>query len=177
MWLLQAYTQLNTLYGQLQSKGRYLESLYNAEAFNGILSLNVSSLSLNPGDQTLYVSITGKPFGRITYGGNSDLLALAFPTATQGADPTLSTMGQSCSVRTARTPFCADLTIVFDDQLLLYASGDGMERRTFGLNVEAVAPFDNYPFDVYVATGAVKVSGLIGSGCLGTGIGSVRSQA
>lgn len=163
----QAYAELNKLYGKLQSQERYLESFYYGEAYNGIIALNVSSLNLNPSDQTLYLSITGRPFGPITYRGNSDLLALAFPTATPGADPTLSTMGQSCSVRTARTPFCGDLTVVFGDQLLLYASGDGMARRTFGVNMEAVAPYDNYPFDVYVATGLVKVGScsLHAGGC------------
>jgi hypothetical protein len=156
--LLQAYNSLNELYAQRLSQERYVESFFYGEAFNGIIALNVTSLNLNPSDQTLYLSITGRPFGPITYRGNSDLLALAFPTATPGADPKLSTMGQSCSVRTARTPFCGDLTVVFGDQLLLYASGDGMARRTFGVNMEAVAPYDNYPFDVYEAKGLVKVS-------------------
>lgn len=109
----------------------------------------------------MYFSVMGQPYGGITYKDNNNLLGLRLPTATAGVDPSETSPVQSC--RLAFTPgwACGDMKLNFGSQILSYSTGDAIDRQVLAVDVSATAPLDNYPFDMYTATGIVKVSMLM----------------
>ncbi len=135
-----------------------LDASQDLDSMNGIIDLSVTGVRLNPDNQVLDVSMSGTPYGAITYRGNSDLFSLGLPTATPNAELAKDTTAvPSCKIQRLTGWGCATLNINFGSKQLIFATGDGFGRRTETVDVSADAPLDNYPFDSYTATGTVKV--------------------
>lgn len=145
------------MYLEYQRNYSYYDSLQLSETLQGVVDLNVTAQQLDAGTQTITFTIAGQPYGPITYSGNSNLLGLSFPSSTLGEDPASTTPVQSCRLPFTEGWGCADLKIVFGNQLLSYATGEGLERRAIAVDVAASSSLDNYPFDTYTATGNIKV--------------------
>jgi hypothetical protein len=157
LWNPQAQVNMMKFYLAYQLEGDYFLSVQDAETLQGVVDLNVTAQQLDAGTQTITFTLAGQPYGPITYSGNSNLLGMSFPSSTLGAPPDVTTPVQSCRIPFTDGWGCADLKIAFGNQLLSYATGEGLERRAIEVDIAAASPLDNYPFDTYTAIGNIKV--------------------